>query len=314
MLRCAIGVCVTAVGALVAPAVRAAPSLPVTNPPIIFSPSWTGPTHDPRAEQGQWFEDVATGSEAARTHEFYDNVPDPAAGGGFAGSTAITGTVNGVTTDPASSNITAFGILATITNDTPALSPWAMGMNSHLEGLMLLSMEDQYQGPLLETVLAASFAIAPNRLPPDGAQYIDQTPHIVAVNHDAVAWHCWTPDNPEGYVPAGGYFVPTWDFGDIDPAQSASRQMDFVIDDPAGLDPSDPRYDVILGTGDILMNQSTSLKISDWISPLAADMGAPYPTLPNLSSDVSVFHNVPEPATLALLALGGLARLSRRRK
>lgn len=314
MLRCAIGVCVTAVGALVAPAVRAAPSLPVTNPPIIFSPGWTGPTHDPRAEQGQWFEDVATGSEAARTHEFYDNVPDPAAGGGFAGSTAITGTVNGVTTDPASSNITAFGVLATITNDTPALSPWAMGMNSHLEGLMLLSMEDQYQGPLLETVLAASFAIAPNRLPPDGAPYIDQTPHIVAVNHDAVAWHCWTPDNPEGYVPAGGYFVPSWDFGNIDPGQPASRQMDFVIDDPAGLDPSDPRYDVILGTGDILMNQSTSLKISDWISPLAADMGAPYPTLPNLSSDVSVFHNVPEPATLALLALGGLARLSRRRK
>lgn len=97
----------------------------MTKPPIIFfNPSWTGPTHDPHAEQGQWFEDVATGAEAARTHEFYDNVPDPAAGGGFAGSTAITGTVNGVTTDPASGNITAFGILATITNDTPALSPW----------------------------------------------------------------------------------------------------------------------------------------------------------------------------------------------
>jgi len=315
MLRCAIAVCVTAVVALAAPAVRAAPSLHVTKPPIIFFlPSWTGPTHDPHAEQGQWFEDVATGSEAARTNEFYDNVPDPAAGGGFAGSTAITGTVNGVTTDPASSNIMAFGILATITNDTPALSPWAMGMNSHFEGLMLLSMDDQYQGPLLDTVLAASFAIAPNRLPPDGAQYIDQTPHIVAVNHDALAWHCWTPDNPEGYVPAGGFFVPTWDFGNIDPGQSASRQMDFVIDDPAGLDPNDPRYDVILGTGDMLLNQSTSLKISDWISPLAADMGVPYPPdLPNLSSDVSVFHNVPEPATLALLALGGLALLSRRR-
>lgn len=298
-----------------APTVRAAPSLPVTKPPIIFfNPSWTGPTHDPHAVQGQWFEDVATGSEAARTHEFYDNVPDPAAGGGFAGSTAITGTVNGVTTDPASGNITAFGVLATITNDTPALSPWAMGMNSHLEGLISLSMEDQYQGPLLETVLAASFAIAPNRLPPDGAQYIDQTPHIVAVNHDAAAWHCWTPDNPEGYVPAGGYFVPSWDFGNIDPGQSASRQMDFVIDDPVGLDPNDARYDVILGTGDILMNQSTSLKISDWISPLAADMGAPYPTVPHVSSDVSVFHNVPEPATLALLALGGLALLRRRRK
>lgn len=314
MRHCAIVVSIVALAALIAPAVRAAPSLPVTKPPILFGvPSWTGPAADPHAEQGQWFQDVATGAEAPLTHEFYDNVTDPAAGGGPAGITAILGLVNHVATDPASGHITGFGILATITNDAPALSPWAMGMNTHTEMLMLTSLDEQYTGPLLDTKMTASFAMAPGLPPPEGQTYQDIQPYIVAANHDALAWFGWAPGSPEDYVPTGGFAVPTWDFGDILPGESATRQLEFTVDG-GGLAEDDPRYDVLLGSGDVLLNRTLSLKISDWLSPVTADDGTPYFDPYVLSSDVSVFHNVPEPATLALVALGGLAVLLRRRR
>ena len=95
-----------------------------------------------------------------------------------------------------------------------------------------------------------------------------------------------------------------------------SRILDFAVDG-VGLDPSDPRYVALVesqATGlDLLMNRSTSLKVSDWLDTLALDPGTPYPVPASLSSDVSVFFNVPEPASLALLALGGLALRRRRR-
>jgi hypothetical protein len=61
------------------------------------------------------------------------------------------------------------------------------------------------------------------------------------------------------------------------------------------------------------MNRTTSLKISDWLDMLALDPGTPYPVPANVSSDVSVFFNIPEPTSLALLSLSGLALLRRRR-
>ena len=62
---------------LMAAVALAAPSLPIhklgANPPIGPNPSYTGPTNDPHAIYGQWFNNAA-GQLEARTHEFHDNI------------------------------------------------------------------------------------------------------------------------------------------------------------------------------------------------------------------------------------------------
>ena len=310
----------------------AAPSLKIIKPPVTPVPSWTGPGiplpppaigGDPHAELGQWFLDKLTGEYENRTHEFYDNVHNDASstfGGGYASFFAIYGYVSQIIWGGPGTPILGFDITATISNDIPALSPWAPGDNSHGEQRAFTSMDDQkFEGPLLDVKLTAEFSIDP--LVPPPAQwtppYFDQYPeaHIEAENHDQLAWYCWAQENPEDLIPWGDFHVPTWDFGDIAQGSSKTRVMTFRI--PAGLMPPDPRYFVIQSsfeTGDdIFLNRTTSLKISEWIEDLFGDTGVSYPEI-GRSSDVSVFHNIPEPGIFAgiLLIILGLYRRFRK--
>lgn len=270
----------------------AGPSLEVSKPPVQSAALLTGPTIDPAATNGQWFID-GRGSETVRTNEFYDHI-----GGGTAGANAITGYVDTITYfmgGGIGSPIVGFTIQATIHNDTSPEALWASGSNSH--GETLATQDPPYVGPLVDTKLVAEFAIADNAYLPQvfQAPYRDSAPRIEAWNEDQRAWYCWNPDdqNPE-HKPAGGYFVPTWDFGTIPLGQSATRQLDFRVAMP-GLQPSDSRYMAILnsynGKIDILQNRTTSLKISTWIDDIALDTGTDQPELPLRHSDVSVFHN-----------------------
>lgn len=268
----------------------AGPSLPVTKPPVQTPTILTGPVGDATAVHGQWFMD-AQGIMTVRSNEFHDNFM-----GGYAGTWAISGHVDSVTYDTLTPGmpIVAFTIQATIVNDTGPAIEWLAGGNSHGESLSYT--EPPYVGPLVDAKLTAEFAIADaNALPPIfQPPYVDRQPYIEAVNEDQAAWYCWNPEDPD-HQPHGGFFVPAWDFGTIPPGQAATRQLAFQI--PAGLFHTDPRYGVIVHsfttTNDVLLNRSTSLKISTWIDDLALDTGMPYPEQePFRGSDVSVFHNI----------------------
>jgi hypothetical protein len=297
-------------------AAMAAPSLPITKPPVqsdwASNHRWTGPPIDPEAIQGQWFQ-RPDDLEEVRTHEFHDNSVEGGAfpgGGGWASYLAIEGYSQNIVL--AAGKIVSFDILATITNDTPALSDWEEGTNSHDEWT---EPREQYEGPLLDTKLTGEFSIADlATLPAVWTSPYRQglLPYIIATNEDQLAWYCWTPDM--GETPWGDYYVPTWDFGDIPQGASASRLLTFVVDG-AGIALTDPRYAAIMSDEDLLLNRTTSLKISTWIDDLTTDTGIPYPDEPLRGSDVSVFHNIiPEPMTLSLLAFGAIAMLIRRRR
>jgi hypothetical protein len=238
------------------------------------------------------------GGEEFRSHEFYDNVDDH--GGGWASSRAIQGHVIDITYGAAVLNIVAFKVQATVTNDTPGLSDWLEGDNSH--GEMLTLRDKQYVGPLYGVKMAAEFAIADTAMLPPmfTPPYRLTVPFIIAENEDQFAWYCYST-LPSGEPGSGRYYVPVWDFGDIDDGGSATLVMEFRVDG-AGLDPTDPRYAVIewsyeMGNeSDILLNRTTSLKISTWIDDPAVDDGTPYPggleEPPLRSSNASVFHNI----------------------
>jgi len=289
----------------------AAPSLEVRKPPVGPAPSFTGPPIDPHALQGQWFLDPATEQEEVRGRELHDNLRWM--GGGSSQYLAVQGSVSNIVYDnPTDKNIVAFDITATITNDIPG--DWFdQGTNSH--GETGSPWEQLRQGKLFGVKLTCDFAIVAGLLPPSdpgGRLYPDipyrneEQIYIAAINHQQLAWYCWTPENPQELMPFGAYHVPAWDFGDIQQWQSASRVLRFSIIDansmPAVLAPADPRYALIHDSEsgnieDILLNRSSSLKISTWIDDLADDADIPYPHQgdppkpPLRSSNCSVFHD-----------------------
>jgi hypothetical protein len=326
--------------ALSAATAIAAPSHLVTKPPVGPPPTDapTGPTQDPWALQGQWCQD------GVRTHEFYDNKYLDGGNLGTPGVPGSTKAIYGKVTDITwnAGKITAFTITATISNpNTDPSGEWAAGGNDHYPEYLWYD-GNYYRGTLYDTVLTASFAC---RLDPSSGQpmipgswtgpYTDVNPKIYAVSEDMGAWYCWNPEAGDPYLPAGNYFVPAWNFGDIEPGQSVTKDLDFGVRG-TGLPSSDPRYDAIMhsyqsapGDGDIFLNRTTSLKISDWMDQLCVDEGIAYPTDtgapitdpngyvlydPGRNSDVSVFHNIPEPLSLVLLAVGGIGLIRRRRK
>ncbi|HNQ23774.1 MAG TPA: PEP-CTERM sorting domain-containing protein [Phycisphaerae bacterium] len=293
----------------------AGPALPVTKPPLAPVPSWSGPPIDPNAIAGQWFVDLA-GNETYRTHEFHDNLTG--LGGGFAGAAAIRGTVVGLVPD-AAGGIGGFFVAATITNDGGPIGTWEEGVNSHGEHVLPGIVRQPYQGTLYDVKLTTSFAddgVVGNFPGPGGAYFGDElSQNIYAIDYEQLAWYCWTPDNPHPELrPWGSYMVPTWDFGDIPLGGSVTRTLAFGLYTP--ISPTDPLGSLLMSSYenqfDVFLNRTMSLKISQYFDALSIDTGAPYPLPPMGSSDVSVFFNVPEPGTLALLAVGGL--LLRRRR
>jgi hypothetical protein len=284
LLALCIGVC-----CLWVQSATAGPSLAITKPPVQPGTLMTGPPIDSAARHGQWFID-GQGAETVRTNEFYDDVM-----GGQETTRAISGHVSSVqfAIGPPPQTITAFSIEATILNDTGLAMEWSLGSNSHGE---TLTTAEQYAGPMVDTKLAAEFAIVDlAKLPqPFLSPYRDRQPYIVAENEDQAAWYCWNPDDQNAeHQPKGDYFVPTWDFGTIDPGKSATRSLHFSI--PAGLPFTDSRYAAVMQSymtsNDVLQNRTTSLKISTWIDDIAVDFGNDQEQLPLRHSDVSVFHN-----------------------
>ena len=280
----------------------AAPSLAITEPPVTDVFNYTGPMLDPDAFQGQWFKDINSGDEVYRTNEFYDNVEGN--GGGAQSCNAIFGRVVNLVYG-AGSNIMSFDIEATIINDVPATTDWPDGSNSHSE---FLSTTEQYDGTLYDTKLAIEFAINQfGMLPPTWTgPYRNRQPYIQALNEDEEGWYCWTPDNPDPNLqndPSGDYYVPTWDFGNIPKGASVTRILQFTCLG-GGIPPADSRYNPIVNSfnqgDDILLNRSTSLKISNWIDEVYTDNCMINPDEVLLGSDCSVFHNTEPPTPVEL--------------
>jgi hypothetical protein len=274
----------------------AAPSLLVTKPPVKGSD--TGPTQDPHSIRGQWFTNVVGQGLAFRNSEFHDNVTG--FGGGLASHDAVYGRAwNLQFAVGPGSPIVSFNIDAVIVNDAPADSAWAPGSNRHEE---TSDAEEQYRGTLYQAKLAIEFAVADSLIlpPANEGPYTNANlfaTFIEADNEDEWAWYCWSPLQLQ-YLPHGNYYVPTWDFGDIEPGRAVTNTLKFVV--PGGLVPADPRYALLIDSAqngtDLLQNRTTSLKISTWVEALSDDNRQPYPNLqgdgPLRNSDCSVFHNV----------------------
>jgi hypothetical protein len=292
----------------------AAVALDVTKPPVIGP--LTGPPQDSGATLGQWF--TSGPNTSWRTHEFHDNAQG--FGGGSAGTSAINGIVTSITYAAGSgSPITAFKVTASITNDTISpVTPWLNGNNSHNE---IQNATIPYQGTMYGTMLTIEFALTDNLNQPQAwaLPYTQNLPEIYATNETQAAWYCYDPSDPISQGTSGGFYVPAWDYGIIAPGQTVTQILDFVVDPTlyGGLPAADPRYNPLVtsftdGASDILMNRTTSLKISNWVDGIWVDNV----TYPNgelgLDSNASVFF-VPEAGTSALLGLLGILALRRRR-
>jgi len=292
-----------------AAAAQAGPATSIIAPVPVVNNGFTGPLIDPAALGGQWFIDQPTRTtQTVRPYEFYDSDL----------TTVISGWVSTITyAAGAGTNITAFDISATVTNNLVQAGQFIGGGNSHNEMLTPIP----YAGPMHDTKITAEFAIADlQTIPanwPAGSPYFNDPSgayFIQATNEDELAWYCWSP-LPQAPVPAGNYYVPTWDLGNIPVGQSAAVTMNFSVTG-AGMLPADARYNILVVSNanqlDVLWNRTNSLKVSDWIDTIDID---PNPQIggPATSSNASVFFT-PEPATLSGLVLGGLVLIRRRRK
>jgi hypothetical protein len=276
----------------------AAPSLPVTKPPVQPAASYTGPDQDLQAVMGQWFQNLGTQELEYRAREFYDNPTN--SGGGSMGSLAIEGHVTNlvphVNVFQIVDGITSFDVAATIHNDS-TLSPsgeWASGTNTLGEFLVTTNLSTTLSDVIM-TVDFASAGTIPNNI--ENFPYGNSSPYITATNHDFTAWY----GSLVYFTQDGGFYAPGWSFGPIPPNQSVTRVFHFVIRDFNGgntfMRSDDPRYATLMDSNnngtDILINRSSSLKISQWLSNPAADDGSAYPVNERGDmSNVSVFHNV----------------------
>jgi len=291
----------------------------IRRPPVTSNSGFpsTGPAaaNDATAALGQWFYDGDVYS--VRSHEFYDN--REGSGGGESSTLAIAGYVQDITWVGTAyeSAIEDFKISAKITNDLSAvdLSNTSLGGNSHGEVIRPEHAAWYTDSTtMFDTILTAEFAIDESKPSPGTDVYVQQTPAIVAINHHQSAWYCWTAADPSEGRLQGDFQIPAWNFGDILPGETATVLMEFKIDESGGLGQNDSRWQAIADSlengDDVLLNRSTSLKVSNWVDSLVIDPGYSYPFGADRSSDSSVFFNtIPEPTTLVNLGMGALMLL-----
>jgi hypothetical protein len=303
----------------------ASPALDIRVPPV--AGNGAGPGFDPNATQGQWFLRT-NGLAEVRTHEFYDNIPG--FGGGGLGSLAIQGQLLQLIPG-APGFVSGYVMRVRITNNTPQVGGgWLPGRNLHQEFLPAPSIP--YIGKMFDVKLTTHWA--DDGIPGNFNPTFPNVPSInqagvpptsqgeantYAVNYDQLGWYCYDPNTPG--TPPGSFQVPTWDFGDIDVGQSATRDLTFGFYQqlPAALFNAS-----LFNIPDFLIGRTNDLKIgayyqADPILNGIFDTGAPYPFggLPGSMTaeygNVSVFFNIPSPGALALLGLGGVLTTRRRR-
>ncbi len=262
---------------LAVPAVLAGPARPVRSDMFNNPPQPSGPPHDPTAIRGQWFSQAnpdPTAPKYVKSWEFHDDETP----------LSIKGIVQSIThvnpLDPLS-DIVAFTVLATVSNNLPSIMASTASSNSHNE--VQSPPYPGYAGPLLGARITAEFAVAdttklPNGTPPyytdpvSGGRYF-----IEAVNEDEWAWYCWNPEQG-GQFPGGpgDYQVPAWILGDIPLGSSKSVLMQFQITG-GSMPRTDYRHSVIRyskdNQADLLYNRHSSLKISHWLDTLLIDYG-----------------------------------------
>ena len=271
-----------------------------------------GPAHDPYAQQGQWFLNLATGTTNVNAREYHDED----------NALAIAGVVQNIQfSDPVNpySNIMAFDILVTVSNTLPSDYQFGSASNSHNE-VQNSPAVTPGEDTMTDVRITAEFAIPNIGVVPSGTSPYWPDPfsqgqyYIVALNADEHAWYCWDPNqqNPQ-YQPAGAYQVPAWNLvpSTIPPGGTASVLMQFMVSGSGlpyngGAPGKDYRHAVLRysqDTGaDVLYNRYPSLKISHWLDTIVVDAGFTLTTPPFpywegdeieyiYASDASVFYN-----------------------
>ncbi len=236
----------------------------------------SGPAWDPLAAQGQWFKNPVNQTVHVKSWEFHDD--DCAL--------SIKGIVQDITFVGTESNIVAFTVLATVSNNLPSAHSLNVADNCHDESQSAVT--GWYAGIMLGTRITAEFAVADMAMIPaisDQRSYYNDPVSpalggryfIEAINEHERAWYCWSPVASE--QPEGDFQVPAWILGDIAPGATASVLMAFQITKDDGtqgfMTSQDYRHSVIRYSkeqqADLLYNRHTSLKISHWLDTLLID-------------------------------------------
>jgi hypothetical protein len=324
---------------------RANLSVPITKGPLnsLVTPL-TGPTVDPSSQNGQWF--LNSAGPEYRTHEFHDNIVG--SGGaiddiGGNGSLAIRSSNISLIGTPTFS--TGFKVRATVFNNTALSSSGTPLVVDNAHGETPLGNagggndnRQKYVGTMFDVKMTAEFSYAGNTAGPGvspamlgGAPYFNTpltilglggpTPNPIyaqAQNHQQLGWYCWSPLAPQPTFQSGAFLVPTWDFGSIAPGASASVDMIFNFTDffgsPAQVPNTDALIALLQSNQDIFMNRSSDIKVGDFFDVLNADTGVSYDASIGRSGNVSVFHNIPEPAALTVCAAALLIASRRQRR
>jgi hypothetical protein len=172
------------------------------------------------------------------------------------------------------------------------------------------------------------------------------SPQIIAIDPDATAWYGITPGSTRSDV-AGGFIVPAYDFGTLLTGETATRDIQFAVEG-AGLSAGEQRFtaldqswlfwryhlpvtdpdsiappDILTAAlqrnfADVLYAHSSDLKVGNYLDTLQTHL-----TQQNFAinfdglipiGNASVFYNVPEPTTFAVIASTGVLALRRRRR